>query len=326
MACRSKNPKKSHLKSAKYKVANWSSYNKALINRGRITVWIEPGCNIDWYYDGPREPGGKVKYSDMAIEMNLQVRQVYHQPLRQTQGLVEDVVNLMGLALDIPSYSVVSKRAKKLKLSVKRFSKKEMETQADEYVYMIIDSTGLKIYGEGEWALAKHKTKQRKSWRKLHISVGIDAQIKAVTLTNHLTDDASQVGPLRSQINEDVSETIGDGAYDSRGVYEELQMNDADIKFTIPPRNSAVQSDDTLFRQRNDHIDYIDKNGRSQWERTSGYTQQARVENTMYRYKTIIGGKLRSRHIESQETEAVLSCSILNTMADLGMPVSYRAA
>tara|TARA_B100001964_G_C14163714_1_gene568025 strand:- start:172 stop:1152 length:981 start_codon:yes stop_codon:yes gene_type:complete len=326
MACTTKFPNKQHLKSDRYKLRNWPEYNNALKQRGSIIVWIDPECNTDWYYSGARTPGGKVVYSDLAIEVILRIRQIYHQPLRQTQGMMEDIARLLKLDVQIPDYSVVSRRAKKLNLSIQRFTGNNVESGSNETTYMIIDSTGLKIYGEGEWSSAKHNSKPRKSWRKLHISVGKKGDVQAVILTDRHTDDSSQVPVMQDQMDQPVVKAIADGAYDTRGAYESLLKDNPNIKIVIPPRDSAVSAGDNVFDQRNKHISYIHNYGREQWEKRTEYIQQARAENTMYRYKTIIGGKLRSRHFDSQKNEAVLSCSILNKMASFGMPDSYKIA
>lgn len=327
MSCRAKKPKKYHLKRSKYRVKNWSEYNLSLKKRGSIIVWVDPQSNLEWYYTGTRQAGGKMIYSDEAIRVNLTVRSVYHQPMRQTQGMVEDIVKLIGMDVSVPDYTVVSKRAKKLDLTVERFSTKDAANErSNETVYMIIDSTGLKIYGEGEWASVKHKTKIRRSWRKLHISVDRNGEIQATTLTDHRTNDASQVRDLQAQVSDPIDRVIADGAYDTQSVYQLFLSNDPTSRLIIPPRENAVLSDDTVLKQRNNHLTYIQKNGRRQWEESSGYTQQARVENTMFRYKTIIGGKLRSRTFDRQQNEAVLCCSILNKMTSLGMPVSFKVA
>jgi len=323
MACLSKTPKKKHLKSSKYRLRNWPEYNNALKTRGSILMWVDPNC--DWIFSGKRKPGGKIIYSDLAIEMYLQVCKVYHLALRQGEGFMGDIMKLLRLDLPIPDYTVISKRAKKLDIKLKRFSQ-EAANSRNKTTYMIIDSTGLKIYGEGEWANVKHGTKYRRDWRKLHISVNKDGDIQAVTLTDRHTSDASQVPILQDQVCEKVDVAITDGAYDDKAIYASFLERNPSTRIIIPPRKTAILSEDSILEQRNKHIHYVRKYGRDSWEENSGYSQQARAENTMFRYKTILGGKLSARIFESQQNEVVLGCSILNKMASFGMPKSYKVA
>jgi hypothetical protein len=191
---------------------------------------------------------------------------------------------------------------------------------------MIIDSTGLKIYGEGEWANVKHGTKYKREWRKLHIAVDKSGDIQAVSLTNRRTSDSSQVSVLQEKVKENVDCFVADGAYDSKPIYRSFIKRNPSTVIIVPPKKTAVLSKDIILNQRNNHINYIQEHGRESWEETSGYAQQARSENTMFRYKTILGGKLSARVFESQENEVILGCSILNKMASFGMPDSYKAA
>jgi len=323
MACKTKTPKKTHLKRSKYRVRNWPEYNKGLKQRGRILIWVDPRC--DWLYQGVRKPGGKIIYSDLAIEMFLRVRQLFHIPLRQSEGFITDIMTMLNLDLPVPNYTVVSRRSMTLEFELKRYSKKD-KSKFEGPTYMIIDSTGLKVYGEGEWANVKHGTKIRRDWRKLHVSVNEKGDIQAVELTDRQTDDASQVDNLHKKSGEKVDVAIADGAYDTTDVYSTFIAANKDAVIIIPPRKSAVLSDDSVLFQRNKHIEFIQNNGRDEWEKRSGYTMQSRSENTMFRYKTTFGDKLHARLFESQKNEAILSCSILNKMASLGMPKSYKVA
>lgn len=327
MACKTKTPKKKHLKNSKYKLKNWPEYNAALKKRGSFIVWIDPDCESTWYYNEVRKPGGRIKYSDMAIQMYLQIKMVYHQPLRQTQGLLSDFMSLIGLNLDVPDYTVVSKRSKKLNLTIKRFTKSDKAKNSQQKpTYMIIDSTGLKVYGAGEWANVKHGTKFKRIWRKLHISVDENGDIQAVTLTDKDTDDASQVPKLKKQIPEKIDKAVADGAYDTRATYQIFLDSNPDCRIIIPPRSTASSNSDFHFKQRHDHIEFIANYGRDTWDDASQYYRQSRAENTMFRYKLIIGNKLSSRCLESQKYEAVLGCTTLNKMASFGMPNSYKVA
>ena len=239
--------------------------------------------------------------------------------------MIESIIKMMGMQVSVPDYTTVCRRAQKLALKLERFQIGEGKKTGGT-VYMIIDSTGLKVYGAGEWHVKKHGINPRRKWKKMHVSVGTDGDIQAVTVTDQYTDDASQVSELQDQMTETVDGGVADGAYDSHDVYESFLDKNTDSRIIIPPRSTAVMSEDAVFKQRNEHIYYIQEHGREAWEDSSGYTKQARSENTMFRYKLIFGGHLRSRTDRSQETEVTLNCSILNKMASLGMPDSYKVA
>lgn len=310
-------------KKIKYRVRNWKEYNQALKNRGRILVWFDEDVATQWCYQGKRSRGGQFTYSNAAIELCLTFRVLFHLALRQTQGFMEDIMDLLEIELPVPDYTRLSRRGKTIDLKIKRYTDK---TDMKEDTYLIIDSTGLKIYGAGEWLSEKHGVKPRRAWRKLHIGVNRNGEVLAEALTDHHTDDPSQIPHLLAQVEDKICKAIADGAYDSRPVYEAFQSKQPEqlIKITIPPRKTAKLSLDPLFIQRNNHIVFIEKHGRDKWDYASEYTQQSRSENTFFRYKTIIGNKLRARLIENQKAESTLACNILNKMVTIGMPDSYK--
>ena len=185
---------------------------------------------------------------------------VFHQPLRQQQGFVDSLLTLFKINLTAPNYSVVSRRSSGLRTQLNTLKSdldKARQSKSGKIV-MIVDSTGIKIYGEGEWMSKKHKTKVRKSWRKLHISCDTDSWISGSTVTDHRTSDTSQVGALRDQLDSDIDRFIGDGAYDSKGVFNNLiDKNDHQPELIVPPMDVAVISSDPEFKQRNNHISFI---------------------------------------------------------------------
>ena len=190
-----------------------------------------------------------------------------------------------------------------------------------------MDSTGLKVYVDSEW----RKRSSRRLWRKLHLVV--DAQtgdFVASELTTNKVGDASQVPILLAQIDESIGSITADGAYDTELVYDSLENHQASepVTILIPPRRRARRSGSGAISSagRDRHIQFIEEHGRRRWQKDSGFSRRNLVETAMYRYKTIIGGRLRARSLPSQRTETKVSCSILNRMTGLGMPDSYRAA
>ncbi len=196
----------------------------------------------------------------------------------------------------------------------------------DGPIHLIVDSTGLKISGAGEWHAHRHKSsKARRQWRKLHVGVDDDGFIVAATLTKSSEDDPATVPELVEQVDSPIRRFTADGAYDTRSVYELLgEVGTADIKIVIPPRRGAVPSDgaEGTWAQRNATLETSRHVGRRGWQRESRYRRQGAVENLFFRYKPKLGNSLLARGYESQKREARIGCNVLNRMAELGKPES----
>jgi hypothetical protein len=267
---------------------------------------------------GPR----RADSSDLAIETTLILRTVFHQPLRQTEGLVGSLLELMELDLPVPDHSTLSRRSRTLTMA-------PPVRTASGPVHLLADSTGVKLSGPGEWLVEKHGTQRRRAWRKLHLAV--DAKtgtIVASTLTSKEVDDAAELGPLLDQIDGPLAAVIADGAYDQDRVYDAVAEHSPEAAVVVPPRSTAVLSPsaETDPTQRDRHIQAIAEQGRMGWQRTSGYNARAGAEGAMSRYKRIIGDTLRSHTRPAQEVETRIAVTVLNRMLDLGRPESVRAA
>jgi hypothetical protein len=302
------------------KTKNWSSYNQALKRRGQIDFWISEDAIKSWYADNTGKIGGQYKYSDLAIESMLTFKHVFGQALRQLQGFIESIFRLMKTNLDIPDYSTISKRGKSLNIS-----EDVKHSDADGFT-LIIDSTGLKIYGAGEWSETKHGLKKRRQWRKLHLGIDADTlEIVTSSLTTNKIGDPTEALNLLTKVDNPIDELLADGAYDSDKIYKNIENRDdtSDHKVTIPPHCDAVLSSDSRDNptQRDIHIELIEKDGRKSWEYRKQYYRRLLVENTMGRYKQIIGGRLSSIVFENQINEAQIACKILNKMIRQGTPL-----
>ena len=219
-------------------------------------------------------------------------------------------------------HSTLSRRSRTLTVALRVQS-------ASGPVHLLVDSTGVKLSGPGEWLVEKHGTQRRRAWRKLHLAV--DAKtgtIVASTLTTKEVDDAAELSPLLDQIDEPLAAVIADGAYDQDRVYDDVAEHSPEAVVILPPRATAVlnPSAETDPTQRDRHIQVIAEQGRMGWQRTSGYNARAGVEGTMSRYKRIIGDTLRSHTQLAQEVETRIAATVLNRMLDLGRPASVRAA
>ena len=218
----------------KYRIRNWAEYNASLVQRGSITFWVGEDVISAWeaQSDGPRKRGGQKLYSDMAIECMLTIRAVFHLPLRAMEGFVRSLFELMALNLPVPDYSTVCKRAKHLAVNLPK-------TANDGPIHVVVDSTGLKIFGEGEWKVRKHGYSKRRTWRKLHLGVNSAThEIQAVVLTEASVDDAEVASDLLDQTSEPIEQFSADGAYDKRKVYSACEKRQIP-KVAIPPRRDA---------------------------------------------------------------------------------------
>lgn len=304
----------------KYKIVNWSSYNESLKQRGSITIWFSEDALKSWKYQGKRERGGKIIYSDTAIKTCLVIRKIYGLKLRQTEGFMNSLIELLKVECEIPDYSQMSRRAKTLEFPLKRFNK-------DEPLDIVVDSTGLKVYGEGEWKVRKHGWSKHRTWRKLHLGIDPNRQeILAEVLTDNSVDDAETVGDLLKQVPNNIKSFRGDGAYDKTKVRKLLA--ERDVVQIIPPQHNAVvrKIPSPTLNQRDESIKRIAAIGRTKWKQEVDYHKRSLVEVTMFRYKTIMGDKIMSRTFKNQETEARIGCLILNEMTKLGMPISRKVA
>jgi transposase len=302
---------------ARYRVTNWPEYDAALVRRGSLTVWFTEEAVAAWHAAATGERGGQPIYSAIAIETGLALRLVFHQPLRQTEGLLRSIANVLEINIAIPDHTTLSRRGGGLTILPKRIERTEP-------LHLLVDSTGLKIYGEGEWLDQKHGIRSRRRWRRLHL--GMDAEtheIAAVELTSDDVGDVTELPDLLDQIDAGIASVTADGAYDGEAVYDAVAERHPGAAVIIPPRVTAVAGE-TTATQRDQHIATIEQHGRMGWQRRSGYNRRSLVETAMYRYKTIIGRRLNARTLPNQRTEAKVGCNVLNRMTGLGMPTSDR--
>ena len=314
-ACRHHIPKQRH------RVTNWAEYDAALRQRGSLTVWFTEAAVAAWRAVPRTTPGGQPHYSALAILTALTLRAVFRLALRQTEGLIGSILRLLGLDLAVPDHTTLSRRGETLQVP--------QPGSGPEPMHLLVDSTGLKLGGPGEWLTLKHGTSKRRSWRKLHLGVDADTgQIAAVELTGNETDDGSQVGPLLDQVEGAVASFTGDGAYDREDVYGAVAERHPDAAVVVPPRRDAVPSTaaETDPTQRDRHLQLIAERGRMGWQKATGYHRRALAEAAVSRYKRVIGDALRSRTDDRQATEVAIAVRALNRMLELGRPKSVRIA
>ncbi|WP_074171699.1 IS5 family transposase [Enterobacter hormaechei] len=270
----------------KFKITNWPTYNKALINRGSITFWLDDEAIQAWYESAtPSSRGRPQRYSDLAITTVLVIKRVFRLTLRAAQGFIDSIFTLMNVPLRCPDYTSVSRRAKSVNVSFKTFTRGEI-------AHLVIDSTGLKVFGEGEWKV-------------------------------NVTDSEAFPGLIR-QTHRKIRAASADGAYDTRLCHDELRRKK--ISALSPPRKGAGYWPGE-YADRNRAVANQRLTGsNARWKWTTDYNRRSIAETAMYRVKQLFGGSLTLRDYDGQVAEAMALVRALNKMTKAGMPESVRIA
>lgn len=304
-----------------YRIRNWSDYDRALVQRGSLTLWISDDALQHWAYAGPPQRGAQFLYSDLAFETMLTLREVFHQTNRQIEGLVGSLFTLLQIQLPVPDHTTLSRRGRTRGVTLPK--------QAHGPLHLVLDSSGLKVYGEGEWKVRQHGWSKRRTWRKMHLNVDADSgEIQAALLTEAGVHDAQVIEPLLEQLDQPVASVAADGAYDRANVYRAVQARLPTAQIAIPPRRGAKiqQHGNTQAPPlpRDENLRAIRRQGRAPWKRESGYHRRSLAETAVFRFKTIFGDQLSCRRWETQVSQFQIRCRALNCMTHLGMPQSYR--
>ena len=281
----------------KYGVANWPSYDRALVHRGDVTLWLSREAIATWKPAHVGTRGGQPKYSNLAIETSLTLRLLFHLPLRQTEGFLASIFGIMGLALSVPDHTTLSRRGQSLDLALRR-------VRTGKRLHLVVDSTGLSIVGEGEWAAVKHGGPGKRGWKKLHLGVDRSGYIIAHALTDATADDALTGIDLIEGITGTVASLTADAAYDTIAFYAVAAARGARV--VVPPVKTATAlGKGTHSRARDRTIRMVTEVGRRQWQKASGYHRQARAENAFFRYKSIGCSSSQSRRTGSRDTRRI---------------------
>jgi Transposase DDE domain len=309
-------------KKKRYRVRNWKDYNKSLVNRGRITFWFDEKSIANWYENKQskaKKRGRPRTYADIAIQCVLLIKVVFSLRLRSLQGFVESLVDLLKLPITVPDYTTISRRQKAIQVILERYKK-------GESLHVVVDSTGLKVFGEGEWKVRQHGYSKRRTWRKLHLGVDeASGEIVASALSTNDIGDSEVLPDLLQQIRDPIHQVSADGAYDTFGCHDAITERGANA--VIPPRENARiaqhgNSNDPPL-SRDEILRSIRDNGLKAWKQDSHYHRRSLAETAMYRFKQLLGRTLDARTFENQCTEAFIKCNAMNRMTSLGMPVSY---
>jgi transposase len=306
---------------AQYCIRNWSEYNAALKQRGSLTFWIDEAVLEQWIVpELSGKPGASVFYSDLAIQTMATLKAVYQLAGRQCQGFLESIFVLMGIEQSVPDHSTLSRRVGQLSIQLPVVPKSGAR-------HVVVDSTGVKVYGEGEWKTRQHGISKRRTWRKLHL--GVDEQtgeiLAAVVSTNNVSD-GEVLRDIVAAIEGKVEQVSADGAYDQRQCYDAIRERQA--KAAIPPRKRAKiwqhGNSKAERHNRDENLRRIRKVGRKAWKAESNYHRRSISETAMVRFKTILGGNLSSRIFDNQAAELFIQCAALNRMIQLAKPDIYK--
>ena len=302
------------------RIRNWSEYNKGLKQRGSLTFWISPEVLDNWEVkEKTGKPGSTPTYSNQAIVTMVSLKSVMSLPGRALCGFVESVFQLMGVELSVPDHTTISRRLKRLevKLPIKPASDKR---------HVVIDSTGIKVYGEGEWKTRQHGVSKRRTWRKLHLAVDeATGEILSSVVTDNRCHDSEVLGELLDEIDDPISQVDADGAYDTAACYDYIDERGA-VAGIPPQRNAKIWfhgNRKTPPHPRDENLRRIRLVGRAKWKREVNYHRRSLAETTMFRCKTAFGGKVTARSMDRQVNELKVHCLVLNRMIQVAKPDSY---
>ena len=306
-----------------YRIRNWTEYDTSLRRRGSLTFWISQELIDNWTTEektGAR--GASLTYTDAAIETMATLKYLFKQASRQAEGLLSSIFELMKVNVPVPDHTTLSRRLARLEVRLPVQPKEQAR-------HVVCDSTGVKVYGEGEWKVRQHGVSKRRTWRKLHLCVDEESlEILVAGGSTNSVSDGEMLPVMLAEVEDEVSQVSADGIYDQRKCYEAI--NGVKARAAIPPRRGAKiwQHGNTRAErhERDENLRSIRKKGRKQWKESVGYHRRSLAETTVFRYKITFGDKLHSRQIENQLTEMFIKCAALNRMVHMGRPQSYKVA
>jgi hypothetical protein len=299
----------------KYRTTNWKAYNAALKARGSLLIWLDPCMN--WHGQASGKRGRSPTFSDEAIQFCLSLKCLFSLPLRQAMGMTQSLLQLAGLDWPVPDYSTVSRRQKTLRVAIE-------VVPTTTGLHLLVDSTGIRMLGQGEWKTKKHGADYRRQWRKVHL--GIDAvtlEIRAMEVTDNSIGDAPMLPNLLGQIppEEPIVSVSGDGAYDTKRCHEAIALRQADA--VIPTRKNAKpwKINRLGAEVRNEILRATRRLGRTIWKKWSGYHRRSLVETKMRCFK-LLGERIMARDFDRQVAELQVRAAVLNRFTRLGTPIT----
>ena len=311
-------------KKNQYRIRNWKEYNRSLRERGSLTFWISEELIDNWVET--EKSGGRGRsahYSEAAIITMARIKFVFHQAGRQTCGLVASLFRLLKVNLPVPDQSTLCRRMASVEVSLPLLPARRAR-------HVVIDSTGLKVYGEGEWKVRAHGVSKRRTWRKLHLCVDEETgEIVVAGASENSVSDCQMFPEMLELVEGEIEQVSADGSYDRRKVYDAL--NKTGVKrAAIPTRRGAKIWQHGNSRKerliRDENLRQVRRKGRARWKQEANYHRRSLAETAVFRFKKIFTDKLQSRSQENQFQEIFIKCTALNRMTHLGMPDSYKVA
>jgi len=305
-----------------YKPRSWRTYNKSLVERGNLTIWLTSDALKGWLSrkSSGAQGGREEKFSDIAILSLMLLKSLYRMPYRMLEGFARSLLRLMGVNLPVPHFTRICKRSKRLDIPTTTRGKKVTD--------VVIDGSGIKIYGEGEWKVEQHGREKKKKWKKIHVAIDPETQELVLTdVTDKDKHDSMMLPPLLSKIRGRLGKVFGDGAYDTRECYMAIIKRGGQPY--IPPRKTARlwKGSEPWVLWRNQAVTErwglgLDVEGLRLWKKLRGFGKRSLVETFFSRFKRSFGDRAYSKSDTGFSVEVNLKCEILNRWARLGMPRS----
>lgn len=306
-------------KPARYRTTNWSSYNDALRKRGSLLIWLDK--EMTWHAPHEGRPGRPPVFSNAAIQFCLSIKVLFKLPLRQTAGMVASLLRLAGLDWPVPDYSTLCRRQKTLKVQIPY-------RRAEGPLNLLVDSTGIKFLGDGEWQARKHGVQGRRQWRKVHLAMDIaTSDIRAVEFTPSREGDSPVLPDLLGQIpeDEDIGTVTADGAYDTRRCHGAVIARGGTAIIPTRRNGRAWKEDCPAAKARNETLRATRHYGRAFWKRWTGYHARSRVEAKMRCLKAF-GERIAARDPDRQTAEIHIRVALINRFNALGTAHVVRVA
>lgn len=299
----------------KYRTTNWRDYNRSLKQRGGLLLWIDK--EMEWLAPASGKGGRAEKFSDAAIQFCLMVKNLFGLALRQVTGMVESLLKLSCLDWPTPDYSTLSRRQQRLQVCISYCPN-------PNGLHLLVDSTGVKMLGEGEWKTKKHGAEYRRQWRKVHL--GIDAEtleIRAIEVTSNRVGDAQVLPDLLNQIPQDerIDSVSGDGAYDTKRDHAAIAERNAEAIIPVRKNGKPWKENTQGAQARNEALRAMQRLGRAIWKKWSCYHRRSLVETKMRCFK-LLGERVNARLFNSQVAELQIRAALLNRFTQLGRPVT----
>ncbi len=299
----------------KYRTTNWRDYNQSLKQRGSMLLWIDK--EMDWLAPGSGKRGRAEKFSDAAIQFCLMVKNLFGLALRQAAGMVASLLKLSCLDWPTPDYSTLCRRQQHLQVCISYRAN-------PNGLHLLVDSTGVKMLGEGEWKTKKHGAEYRRQWRKVHL--GIDAEtleIRAIEVTSNRVGDAQVLPDLLNQIPRDerIDSVSGDGAYDTKKAHAAIVERDAEAIIPVRKNGKPWKENTPGAQARNETLRTTQRLGRTIWKKWSDYHRRSLVETKMRCFK-LLGERVSARIFNSQVAELQIRAALLNRFTQLGTPIT----